>query len=298
MKILLTLDLDQPASPERVHSENLFRFIWDQLQVTGISVDAFSGPAPSHTVATWPTQPSSLKKYLQNTPSPLSSYDLVIGINLPPGAEALFNSLKIKTLLIRPVPCSAFARIVLARANFPLPEEFLFSLPQLNNVCYQNFLGKGKLESDRVWWLANRFLLNRGKKDSSILFLGTSVLQPERLHRGSLVNLITYTDTVMELLRSCPNFYYASPLPMDHSELRFMKHLGATCPSLSLTQLLARDEFNLLVSLDSAFVPVAEAFNKKIIILGTQPTWSTIQARKFCDESFMLHLFQAPLQQS
>lgn len=298
MKILLTLDLHQPNSPERASSENLLRLVWDQLQVTGISVEAFLEPAPSHTFATWPTQPSSLGKYLKGTPSPLSSYDLIIGINLPPGAEALFTSLKIKTLIIRSVPCPTFARMVLARANFPLPEESFVQLPSLNNLCHQNFWGKNKSADERVWWLANRFLLNQGKKDPSILFLGTSCFQAERMRSGSLINLITYTDSVMEFLRSCPNFYYCSSLPMDYSELRFMKQLGATCPSLSIAQLLARDEFSFLVSIDSAFVPVAAAFNKKIIILGSQPTWSTIQVRKFCDEKFILDLLQTPMQAS
>ncbi|MFZ4115097.1 MAG: hypothetical protein ACOYK6_00060 [Chthoniobacterales bacterium] len=292
MKILLTLDLHEPLSPERANSENLLRLIWDQLQVTGIPTEYFLEPAPAHTLATWTTQASSMEKYLRRTPSPLTSYDLIIGVNLPPGAEALFTSLKIKTLIIRPMPCAPFARAVLVRSNFPIAEDFFISLPNLKNLYQQNFWGKNKSPDERAWWLANRFLINQGRNDALILFLGTSVLQTERIRSGSIINLATYVDPIMELLKSCPNFFYCSALPMDHSELRFMKQLGATCPSLTIPHLFARDEFDFLVSIDSAFVPIAKAFNKRITILGSQPTWSTMKVRQFCSEDFLLKIMQ------
>lgn len=295
MKILLTLDIHQPYAPERAHTENLLRLIWDQLQVTGIVTETFFPPSPHNTLATWSTQASSMEKYLKHTPSPLESYDLIIGINLSPGTEALFHSLKIKTLILRAVPCAPFARSLLLRANFPIDNEFFSPLPNYKNLYHYYFHGKSTSPDERTWWLANRFLLNQGQKDASILFLGTSIFQTERIRSGSIVNLATYADHVMELLRTSPHFYYCSPLPMDHSELRFMKNLGATCPSFTIAEMLARDEFDLLVSIDSAFVPVAEAFNKKITIFGTQPTWSTIHVRKFCSNEFMDHLLHTTI---
>ena len=50
-----------------------------------------------------------------------------------------------------------------------------------------------------------------------------------------------------------------------------------------------------LQGIDSAFVPVAKAFNKKITILGTQPTWSTMKVRNFCSDEFMYELLQQSL---
>ena len=202
-------------------------------------------------------------------------------MDLPPGAEALFTSLGIKTMILRSVPCAPFGNMVLVRANFQLKDDYLVALPNLKNSYQQNFWGKNKSPGERAWWLANRFLLNKGRSDASILFLGTSIMQPERKQSGSLVNFATYHDSILEILKASPNFFYSSPLPMDHSELRFMKQLGATCPSLPIAQLLASDEFDFLVSLDSAYVPVARAFNKKITILGSQPTWSTLPVRQF-----------------
>jgi hypothetical protein len=295
MKILLTLDIHEPYSPGRSHSENLLRLIWDQLQITGILIETFIPPAPKFDLTSWPRQTSSMKKYLRDTPSPLESYDLIIGINLPSGAEALFNSLKIKTLILRAIPCASMGRAVLMRSNFPIAQEFLIQFPNYKNLYQQNFLGKNYSPEERIWWLANRFLINRGKYDASLLFLGTSIFQTERIRSGSIVNLSTYADAIMELLKACPNFFYCSPLPMDHSELRFMKSLGATCPSFPITELFARDEFDFFVSLDSAYVPVAKAFDKRITILGTQPSWSAIPVRKFCSDEFITHLDQTHL---
>lgn len=294
MKILLTLDIHEPYCAERAQSENLLRLIWDQLQVTGIPAETFLPPANPVNLATWSMQASSMEKYLRGTPSPLQSYDLVIGINLPRGAEALLNSLKIKTLILRAIPCAPFSRAVLWRANFPIKEDFLVSLPNYKNL-YHHICGKNTSPDQRTWWLANRFLLNQGKKDASILFLGTSMFQAERMRSGSMINLATYSDAIMELLKACPNFYYCSPLPMDYAELRFMKNLGATCPSFTLSEMFARDEFDFLISIDSAFVPVAKAFNKKITILGTQPTWSTMKVRNFCSDEFMHELLHTSL---
>jgi hypothetical protein len=292
MKILLTLDIHEPYSPERAKSENLLRLIWDQLQVTGMVIETFLSSPPSLQLNTWPMYASSMEKYFHGTPSPLSSYDLIIGINLPSGAEALFNSLKIKTLILRSIPCAPMARAILCRANFPIDEEFLISLPNYKMLYLQNFGHKCHSSQDRIWWLPNHFLVNQGKKDATILFLGTSMFQAERMRSGSIINLSTYHDAIMELLKACPHFYYCSPLPMDHSELRFMKNLGATCPTFSIAELFARDEFDFFVSLDSAYVPVAKAFGRRITILGTQPTWSTIQVRKFCSNEFISHILQ------
>ena len=45
MKILLTVDLDQPASPERNATECLLRYLWDQLQVVSFpTVDILVKP--------------------------------------------------------------------------------------------------------------------------------------------------------------------------------------------------------------------------------------------------------------
>ena len=295
MKILLTLDLNLPRSPERTKADVLMRFIWDQLQVTGIPIEVLIQPDREKTLASWLAEASSLEAYKTEAPSPLTSYDLIIGVDLPPGAEALFTSMGIRTLIVRTVPCDGFSRFFLARANFQISPEDLAELPSLKNLYQQNFpLGDVPM-NQRNWWLANRFLLNKGTKYPSTVFIGTTLFQPERIRSGSLVNLCTYADTLLTLLQSCPNFYYCSPLPVDSTEFRFMKTLGATCPSISLPQLLARDEIQNFISLDSGLMPVVASFNKKLTVLGSYPTWVTLKLRQFCNRDFISRLCEANL---
>lgn len=292
MKILLTHDLHHPACPERANTESLLRLLWDQLQAVGnsISVETLVEQPHQGALDSWMKEASSLTKYRTMTPSPLHEYALIIGVDLPAGAEALFTSLGIKTLIIRSVPCSGFNRFVLVRANFEFPQEFCTTLPILKNLCTQDNPASNISSEDRNWWLFNRFLLNQGKNDPTNLFVGTTMFQPERIRSGSLINLATYADEIMEMLYSCPNFYYCSRHPQDHSEVRFMKQIGTTCPSLDMTVLLARNEFHILTSIDSGMIPVAAAFEKKITILGTQPTWLTMKIRSFCDIDFISRL--------
>ena len=74
-----------------------------------------------------------------------------------------------------------------------------------------------------------------------------------------------------------------------------MKSFGATCPSLPLPQLFARDEIETFISIDSGLVPVANSFNKKLTILGSSPTWEVLKMRQFCQQDFLSALFKAEL---
>lgn len=295
MKILLTLDLDQPASPERQGSENILRLLWDQLQVTGASLDLLcllGKPINQETnsLAQWATAASCLKnaeKYRTLAPSPLETYDLVIAANPSPASESFFNSLGIRTLIVRNIPCEGFDSYLLARANFSLPEHYCQQLPSLKNLYYQEIPLTDVSKDDRHWWLANRFLINKENTDPSTLIIGTTVCQTERIENGRLINLHHYMDELMALLGTCPNLYYCARQPMDHSELRVIKLLNVSCPSMSIPQLLSRDEFDSVISIDSGLVPLAKAFNKPIKILGDRPTWSVLKTRLFRDSNFI-----------
>lgn len=296
MKILLTLDLNQPLSEERNLAEALNNWVCDQLQVTGCCVEVLNETPKQIALSDWATQPSPLKKYQSLAPSSLSSYDLIIGTDIPPAAEALFTSLGIRTLLLRSITCPGFSRFVLTRANFQLPEETAPTLPCLKEFFFKEF---PPINDDspphRNWWLGNQYLLKSKKTGPLTLCIGTTVFQPERVHSGSLINLATYADILLPLLHTSPNIYYYARSPHDTSELRFMKELGVAPAALSLAELLARDEFDFLISIDSGLVPIAEAFNKKITLLGTHPTWSVRKLRQFCDRSFLEQLASSPL---
>ncbi len=296
MKILLTLDLNQPHSEERTLAENLINWVGDQLQVTQSCVEVLKESPKNLSLLQWASQPSSLKKYKTLSPSPLKSYDLIIGIDLPPVAEALFTSLGIRTLILRAIPCLGFSRFVLARANFQLSEEERPALPFLRNFFFKNFPPiDDTAPPQRHWWLGNQYLLKHKASDPLILCMGNTLFQPERIRSGSLVNLSTYADTLMPLLHSSPNLYYSSRFPGDPSELRFIKSLGGSLATLSLPELLARDEFDYLISLDSGMVPVAEAFHKKITLLGSHPTWTIRKLHQFCNRNFIEQLIASPL---
>jgi hypothetical protein len=296
MKILLTLDLNQPHSEERVLAESLIRWVGDQLQATQSYVEILKAPAKNLSLLEWASQPSSLKKYKTLAPSPLKSYDLIIGIDLPPVAEALFTSLGIRTLILRGVPCPGFSRFVLARANFQLSEEERPVLPFLKNFFFKHFPPIDDASPpQRNWWLGNQYLLKQKASDPLILCIGNTLFQPERIRNGSLVNLSTYADTLLPLLHSSPSLHYVPRFPADTSEIRFIKSLGGGIVSLSLPELLARDEFDYLISTDSGIVPVAEAFHKKVTLLGTHPTWTVRKLHQFCNRHFIEQLVASPL---
>lgn len=291
MKILLTLDLNQPCSEERTVAESLLSWLWDQLQVVGCCVEILNEPSQNRGLFECLKTPSSLKKYQKLAPSPLTSYDLIIGVDLPSGAEALFTSLGIKTVIVRAPMCPGFSRFVLMRANFQLPEEQPLSLPFFKQALLKEFLPVNDASPPhRNWWLGNQYLFKHKRKDPLTLCIGTSLFQSERMRSGSLINLSTYADTLIPLLRTSPNFYYAPRIPSDPSEVRFMKSLGAGPTSLSLTELLVRDEFDFFISLDASLVPIAEAFHKKITLLGTHPTWTLRKLHQFCDRHFLEQL--------
>ncbi|MFI0347495.1 MAG: hypothetical protein ACH346_01800 [Chthoniobacterales bacterium] len=312
MKILLTLDLDQPSSPERQASHEILRHVWDQLQVTNkkdpsditeaapqqetshsLEILCTEGKSLDHgeySLAEWAAAACSLKnaeQYRTLAPSPLESYDLIIAANLAPGPESLFNSLRIPTLILRDIPCENFDHFLLARANFTIPKEYCTLLPPLKNLYSQDIPTVDVSKEERHWWLANRFLINQKSKNLSILAIGTTTCQTERVVNGKIINLSCYASELIDLIPSYPNFYYCSRPPMDHSELRFIKTLNASGPSLSLPQLLARDEIDSLISIDTGMVPVAEAFQKPIKLLGNHPSWSVIRLRQFRDSEFL-----------
>jgi hypothetical protein len=68
--------------------------------------------------------------------------------------------------------------------------------------------------------------------------------------------------------------------------------IGGTFPCLPIPRLLARKEFNQIVSIDSGLIPVARAFNKPIQILGKQREWSVIQLRQFRNNDFFKKIFE------
>lgn len=288
MKILLTLDLNQPLSEERSLAEYLISFVWDQLQVTGLHVEVANEAPQKLSLAQWASQPSPLKRYKALAPSPLTSYDLIIGIDLPPVAEAFFTSLGIRTLILRALPYPGFNRFVLVRANFKLPEEISESLPFLKEFFLKEFPPVNDSSPLlRNWWLGNQFLLKQKGPDPLTLYIGTSLFQPERMRSGSLVNLATYADTLISLLGTSPNTYYAVRSPHDTSELRFLRTLGASPVAFFLPELLARDEFDFLITMDSGIVPLAEAFHKRVTLLGTHPTWTVKKLHYFCHREFL-----------
>ncbi|HLB34179.1 MAG: hypothetical protein A3F67_00610 [Verrucomicrobia bacterium RIFCSPHIGHO2_12_FULL_41_10] len=299
MKILLTLDLYQPHSPERGFAEELIHSLWDKLQVTGNQLELLIPPPITRTLFEWSKAGASqeeVEKYRTLSPSPLESYDLIISVNLSRDAEELFTSLGKRCLIVKTVPCDGFSRFLLLRTNFPIPQEFLAELPAMKNIFLQEYPVGNVPKPERGWWLANRFLINvanrslmcKQKRDPSFLFIGITLFQADRLQNGQILGLSTFKEELMTLLSSCPNFYYASRIPIDPEEIRFMKNLGTSIPSLPLPQLLARDELTQVISLDSGVAPVAAAFNKPFILLGNQPSWSVIRLRQFCDNNFLI----------
>ena len=295
MKILLTLDLNHPPSPERQASQDILRNVWDQLQVTENSLEVLRTEnnyleAGENKLAAWAETACSqeyAEQYRTLAPSPIESYDLIIAANLGPAGKSFFTSLKIPTLILRNIPCDGFSRFLLAHANFSLPEEFCTELPPLKNLYHQEIPIGDVSKEERHWWLANRFLINQENQDPSILAIGTTLYQTERIMNGNAINLYYYADELMELLKSCPNLYYCSRQPMDQSELRFMKTLNATCPSLFLPHLLASNAIDSLISIDSGIVPLAAAFKKPVRILGNSPSWSVILQRCFRNSDFI-----------
>lgn len=296
MKILLTLDLDQPECPERHASEIILHQIWDQLQLTKAKLELLRNFPPklhdtTYTLSHWAEAASSIenaKKYREQSPSPLEEYDLIIGANLPAGAESFFSSLGTHTMILRAVPCEGFDRFLLARTNFLLPQEYeVPQLPPLKNLYNKNIPLGDISKEERHWWLSNRYLINQNSQDPSILCIGTTACQSERIVDGHIINFSHYVDDFMDLLPTAPNLYYCARSPMDHSELRFMKTINVTCPSLPLPELLARDEIDSLIAIDSGLIPVAKAFQKPLRILGKSLSWSILKTRSFRDVNFL-----------
>lgn len=295
MKILLTVDLDQPASPERNSTEFLLRYLWDQLQIVSFpTIDILAEPPREMSPLEW-ANIVALKKqeerYHQLARIPLQEYDLVIGCNLRPEIEILFTSLGVRCLTIREVPCLGFHRFLLARANFEIPKEYAVQLPSLNTLYNENIPFVDIPKEERGWWIANRFLINQKSSYPKFLFIGTTLFQAERVVDDKIVNLATYADEVKKILLTAPDPFYATRQPADQEEVRFFKMLGGTLPCLPLPRLLARKEFDQLVSLDSGLIPVAKAFNKPIQILGKKRDWSVIQLRQFRNTDFFKQVF-------
>ena len=295
MKILLTVDLDQPASPERNSTEFLLRYLWDQLQIVSFpTIDILAEPPREMSPLEW-ANIVALKKqeerYHQLARIPLQEYDLVIGCNLRPEIEILFTSLGVRCLTIREVPCLGFHRFLLARANFEIPKEYAVQLPSLNTLYNENIPFVDIPQEERGWWIANRFLINQKSSYPKFLFIGTTLFQAERVVDDKIVNLATYADEVKKILLTAPDPFYATRQPADQEEVRFFKMLGGTLPCLPLPRLLARKEFDQLVSLDSGLIPVAKAFNKPIQILGKKRDWSVIQLRQFRNTDFFKQVF-------
>jgi len=296
MKILLTVDLDQPNSPERNSTEHLLRYLWDQLQILSLpTIDILAKTPHEMSPLEW-SHVIALKKweeqYHQLARIPLREYDLVIGCNLRPEAEAMFTSLGVRCLTVREVPCSGFNRFFLAHANFKIPKEYDIQLPALGTLYNENIPFVDIPQEERGWWIANRFLINQTSSYPKILFVGTTLFQIERIIDDKVVNLATYIDEVKKILLTAPDPFYVSRQPGDQEEIRFFKMIGATLPCLPLPRLLARKEFDQLVSLDSGMVPVAKAFNKPIRILGKKRDWSVIQSRQFRNADFFKQIFQ------
>ena len=302
MKILLTVDLDQPSSPERNSTEYLLRYLWDQIQVPAFpTVDILVKEPVEMTVLEW-SKRTALKKhaaqYHQLARIPLENYNLVIGCNLRPEIEDLFTSLGVRCLTIREVPCAGFTRFLLAHANFTIPTEYSVELPELGNVYHENIPFVEIPHEERGWWIANRFLINQTHTYPKNLFIGTTLFQPERIVDDRIVNLVNYEDEIKKILLTAPDPFYTTRQPADQEELRFFKMLGGTLPCLPLPRLLARKEFDQLVSIDSGLIPVAKAFNKPIHILGKERDWSVVQLRQFRNMDFFKQIFEAQMQPS
>ena len=273
MKILLTLDLNQPHSPERGFAEELIKTLWDQLQVTQAQIETLIPPPVTLNYDEWAQAGEAqedVQKYRTLAPSPLESYDLIISVNLSKAAQEFFTSLGKRCLILRSVPCDGYTRFLLLRANFSLPKEHLDKLPSLKHVFQQDYSPQKVAQSERGWWLANRFLINianrsltsKATTNSSILFVGTSLFQECNLQDGKIITLTSFHKELMNMLSSCPNFYYSARTPISAEEIRFMKNFATTIPSLTLAQLLSRDELTTVVSVDSGIAPIAEAFEK------------------------------------
>lgn len=299
MNILLTVDLDQPFSPERNVTERLLQYLWDQLQVISFpSIDIINAPPRESTLLEWANvvaEKKHLEKYHRLARIPLHEYDLVIGCNLRPEVENLFTHLKVRCLTIREVPCSGFTRFLLAHANFPIPTEYAVELPSLSTLYHEDIPFVDIPHEERGWWIANRFLINQKSIYPKLLFVGTSLFQAERIVNHQIVNLATYAEEVKKILLTAPDPFYASRQPLDQEEIQFFKMLGGTLPCLPLPRLLARKEFHQIVSLDSGMAPVAKAFNKPIHILGEKRDWSVLQLRQFRNSDFFKQVFEAPI---
>jgi hypothetical protein len=298
MNILLTVDLQHPASPERNSIELLLRSLWDQLQVLSFpTLDLLAQPPREMSISEW-AQLLSLdnrtEHYSPLARIPLQDYDLVIGCSLRPEVEDFFTSLGVRCLTVRTVPCSAFQQFLLVRANFNIPTEYSIELPSVTHLYQQNIPFVDIPSEERGWWLANRFLINQKSCYKKTLFIGTTIFQPERIVGHQVTNLITYSDEIKKILLASPAPFYIAGQPSDCEEMRFMRAIGVTFPCLPLPLLLARKEFDQIVSIDSGLVPVAKAFQKKIRILGESRSWSVIQSRQFRNRDFFEKIFQEP----
>lgn len=296
MKILLTVDLDQPVSPERNFTEYLLRHLWDQLQVASFpTIDILTKAPREMSVLEW-ANIIALKKhadqYHQLARIPLQEYNLVIGCNLRPEIENLFTSLGVRCLTLREVPCLGFSRFLLAHANFKIPKEYTVQLPCLANLYNENIPFVDIPQEERGWWIANRFLINQNSSYPKNLFVGTSLFQSERIVDDKVVNLVSYLDEIKKILLTAPDLFYVAQHPTDQEETRFIKMVGATVQCLPLPRLLARKEFNKIISIDSGLIPVAKAFNKQIQILGKTRDWSAIQLRQFRNIDFFKQIFE------
>ncbi|MBX9577274.1 MAG: hypothetical protein K2W97_02220 [Chthoniobacterales bacterium] len=302
MKILLTVDLDHPACPERASTECLLHYLWDQLQVPSFStIDILAKQLSDTSILEW-AKIIALKKhaeqYRQFARIPLEEYDLVIGCNLRPEIETLFTSLGVRCLTVREVPCLGFSRFLLARANFKIPTEYSVQLPCLSNLYNENIPFVDIPQEEKGWWIANRFLINQTHSYPKNLFIGTTLFQPERIVDDKIVNLASYADEIKEILLTAPDPFYTTRQPADQEEIRFFKMIGGTLPCLPLPRLLARREFDKIISIDSGLIPVARAFDKPIQILGKERDWEVIQLRQFRNTDFFKKLFEEALLES
>lgn len=300
MKILLTVDLDHPACPERGSTEGLLQYLWDQLQVLSFpTIDILAKIPRDLSLLQW-AEVIALKKhveqYHQLARIPLEEYNLVIGFHLRPETENLFTSLGVRCLTLREVPCPGFTRFLLARANFQIPAEYSVQLPTLSNLYNENIPFVDIPQQERGWWISNRFLINQDHAYPKNLFIGTTLFQPERIVGDKIVNLASYADDINKILLTAPDPFYATRQPADPEELRFFKMIGGTLPCIPIPRLLARREFDNVISIDSGLIPVAKAFNKPIQILGKEINWSVIQLRQFRNADFFKKIFETNLQ--
>ncbi len=299
MKILLTADLDQPASPERAFIEYLLRYLWDQLQVVSFpTVDILAKTPQEMSILRWAeiiALQQTEDQYRKLARIPLEEYDLVIGCDLRPEIETLFTSLGVRCLTLREVPCLGFSRFLLAHANFEIPEEYSVTLPCLGNLYNENIPFVEIPQEERGWWIANRFLINQNSSYPKNLFVGTTLFQIQRIVDHKIVNLRTYIDDIKKILLTAPDPFYATRQAPDPEEIQFFKMIGGTLPCLPLPRLLARKEFDQIISIDSGLIPVAKAFDKPIQILGNTRSWSVIQLRQFRNIDFFKQVFETSL---